>query len=106
MGVDGFPLRLRELPSGEPICSDVEGGLWRRMQDCRLPSSTLRFNSKTFFKKLISGAVYTPVYNLPLESRPHCAHQKNKHLSDLRTVEELLSVLHARFVLWPTYRCA
>lgn len=83
MGVDGFPLRLRELPSGEPICSDVEGGLWRRMQD-----------------------LYTPVYNLPLESRPHCAHQKNKHLSDLRTVEELLSVLHARFVLWPTYRCA
>lgn len=48
---------------------------------------------------LTNSLVHTSVYDFPVEGRSHCAHEANQHLPDLRPLEELLPVLHARSVI-------
>jgi hypothetical protein len=76
MGDHRFPLRLRAMPPRKPLRPNVEGGLWRRMQNMQ-----------------------PTLHSLPVESRSHSSPKANEHLSDLRPAEELLPVLHARSVI-------
>lgn len=60
--------------------------------ECKIVSFThppLHLNAK------LTRPVYTTLYHLPLESRPHFAPEAHQHLPDLRAPEELLPMLHA-----------
>jgi hypothetical protein len=74
------------------------------MQDCKFffcPSGNTSKQQLT-----LDVSVHAPLYDISLEVRSHSADEENKHLSDMRPVEKLLSVLHARFVVWLAHRRA
>ncbi|KKZ64772.1 hypothetical protein EMCG_09313 [[Emmonsia] crescens] len=48
--------------------------------------------------------MHPPHDHVPMEARPHSTHKTDKHLLDMRPVEELLPVLYARSLLRPAHR--
>ena len=72
MGDDGFPFSLRKLSAGQPLRADVEGRLWRRVQDLQ-----------------------QTLHSLQMEDGQNIAPETNEHLPYLRSSEELLPGMHA-----------
>lgn len=71
------------MSARQPLRPNAQGRLRRRMQD-----------------------MYPPHDSISMEGRPNGTHKGDEHLFDMRAPEELLSVLHARLVVWSPYRGA
>lgn len=72
LGDDRLSFYLRKLPTRKPLCSNAQRRPRSRMQN-----------------------MYSTFHSLSMEARQDRSNKTNEHLPDLRSLKELLSVLHA-----------